>query len=336
MRGLDACVRTFGMPSVGKRQSGLTLVELMVSMTLGLLVVMAATGLLVSSKSNYIAQDDDTHVQDTGRYALENITRAVRQAAYENWDATEAPVVAGETVSANIHGFDSARLKANTTGIDSPIAADVNGSDVLAIRFFGAGEGDGDGTMLNCAGFAIGAVAHHADADESRGWSIYYVKVGPGGEPELYCKFLGGKKWSAQAIARGVESFQVLYGLDSDGDGLPNRMLNATAIQALDDALVLDGADQAAKAFDLNRKTHWKKVVLVKVALLVRGALATRADQPDIKYDLLGSDYADAYAASDAGVRIDESKLAAGVRNRTRRLFSSTIQLRNQSSGSGT
>lgn len=335
MRRLDAYVRIGQIPTLGNRQFGLTLVELMVSMTLGLLVVMAATGLLVSSKSSYVAQDDDAHVQDTGRYALENITRAVRQAAYENWDATEAPVLAGEAISANLRGFDSARLKETTSGLESPIPVNVNGSDVLAVRFFGAGEGGGDGTMLDCAGFAVAAPAAHADADESRGWSIFYVAVSSSGEPELYCKYKGSKNWSMEAIARGVESFQVLYGLDSDGDGLPNRMLNATAIQALDDALVLDGADAAAKALDLNRKTHWKKVVLVKVALLVRGALTTRADQADRKYDLFGSDYADTYAATDSGVRIDETKLAAGIRKRTRRVFASTIQLRNQSGGSG-
>jgi hypothetical protein len=51
---------------------------------------------------------------------------------------------------------------------------------------------------------------------------------------------------------------------------------------------------------------------------------------------LFGSEYADAYAATDSGVRIDETQLASGVRKRTRRLFALTIQLRNQSSGSGT
>src|SRR5438034_11325590 len=93
------------------RQTGLTIVELMVSMTLGLLVVMAATALLLSTKSGYITQDEAARLQDTGRYALENIARAVRQAAYENWDKDDAPVVATSTLSANVAGLDAHGLK---------------------------------------------------------------------------------------------------------------------------------------------------------------------------------------------------------------------------------
>ena len=64
------------------RQSGLTLVELMISITLGLLVVLAATALLVSSKAAYTGQDDSAKVRDTANYTLELINRAARQAAY--------------------------------------------------------------------------------------------------------------------------------------------------------------------------------------------------------------------------------------------------------------
>src|SRR5689334_16682729 len=85
-----------------KREAGLTLVELMVSITLGLLVAMAAAALLLSSKSGYTAQDDVTRLQETGRYAIESITRAIRQAAYENWDKDEAPVLSTAEISANI------------------------------------------------------------------------------------------------------------------------------------------------------------------------------------------------------------------------------------------
>lgn len=340
---MSAEIRRFGSLRLPCRltQSGVTLVELMVSMALGLFVVMAATGLLVSTKSTYVAQDDAAVVHETGRYALEAITRAVRQAAYENWDARGAPVLTTASASANITGLNAARVKATSPGLDSPLSA-VNGSDVLAIRFFGSGDGEeGDGTMLNCAGFSVAATKSHADPDKSRGWSIFYVSVGPGGEPELYCKFLGKKKadkkpyWSAQAIARGVESFHVLYGLDTDVDGLPNRFLNAAAINKLDQELIIDGADEDAKNADRNRKTNWKKVVVVKVALLVRGALPARADVPDTVHDLFGYDYANKYATVDPGVRIDEADFAADIRRRTRRIFSSTIHLRNQSSGSG-
>jgi len=314
------------------RQAGLTLVELMISMALGLLVVAAATVLLLSAKSGYAMQDDDGLIQDSGRYALETIARAVRQAAYENWDTPEAPILTDAAATPNIIGLDAAGLAGTSAGIASPLSDPVNGSDVLAVRFFGAS----DGTMLNCAGFDVPAPASAASADTSRGWSIFYVGRDSSGTPQLYCKYQGSSAWSAQAIVQGVESFQVLYGLDSDGDSLPNRFLNATAINALDAALVLEGATPQEQAADKSRKTNWKKVTVVKVALLVRGNHNTRADVADAEYDLFGSDYAEANAASDAGVRIEEAGMPPAERRRLRKMFAATIQLRNQAAGSAT
>jgi type IV pilus assembly protein PilW len=315
----------------GRTQAGLTLVELMISMTLGLFVVMAATALLISAKSSYIVQDDSAHLQDTGRFAVEIIARSLRQVSYENWDPTEGPVVAASSMGANISGWDARSLKGSTPGIASPVAKSINGSDVLAVRFFGSGAGDnGNGTMTNCAGFGVAAALSSEVADESRGWSIFYVAEDATGESELYCKYLGDSNWTSQAIARGVESFQVLYGLDTDEDGVPNQFLNATAMNALDDALILQGGDPREKAADKSRRSYWKKIVTVRIALLVRGAQITRNEKLTNEYDLFGKDYADAYAAVDPGVRIREAALSKSVRGRERRIFTATIQLRNR------
>lgn len=311
------------------RQAGLTLVELMISMALGLLVVMAATALLLSARSGYLTQDDDALVQDAGRYAIETIGRAVRQAAYDNWDPSESPGFDEATFSPNIIGLDASSLKSTTAGIDSPKTTSVNGSDVLAVRFFGTN----DGAMTNCAGFPVAAATAQDTADQSRGWSIFYVADDANGVPQLYCKYKGSSAWTAQAIVEGVESFQVLYGLDTDGDGLPNSFLTATAIEALDDGLTLVGATPAEKALDKNRKTNWKKVVVVKVALLMRGEHPSRTDALKAEYDLFGKDYSDANAANDRGVHIKEADMQQSVRNRLRKIFNATIQVRNLSAG---
>ena len=73
-----------------KAQSGLTLVELIVAMTLSLLVVLAATSLLLSTRSIYILHEERDRLQDTGRYALEVISGSIRQAAYGHFDARGA------------------------------------------------------------------------------------------------------------------------------------------------------------------------------------------------------------------------------------------------------
>jgi len=307
----------YGNPGAAGQQ-GLTLIELMISLTLGLLIVIAATSAFLSSKNIYTASDDATHIDDTGRFALEIIARSVRQAAYVNWDRNESPAVVKPGMSPSIAGLDARSLKANTAGMTSPQTQSVNGSDLLSIQFFGAA----DGTMLNCAGFPI--------ADGQRGASIFYVAADGAGEPQLYCKYSGDDGWSSDAVVRGVEAFHVLYGLDTDNDGIPNRLLNAAAINALDDAAVGAG-DSAVR----NANTHWKKVVAVNVALLVRGG--TNADSggnaASKVYDLFGQEYSEQHGAEDQGVRLRSEDLPVTTRNRLRKVFSTTIQLRNAGDG---
>lgn len=315
-------------------QAGLTLVELMIAMTIGLVVVMAVTAMLVSTKAGYLMQDDDVQVQASGRFALEVVERAVRRADYVNWDVQDYRAADAGALGAAIAGIDARSLKANTAGIDLPVTRSINGSDVLAIRFFGSGAaGTADGTMTNCAGFGVAAPSDPDTMEDGRSWSVFYVAEDATGEPELYCKYQGASGWSSQAIARGVESFQVLYGIDTDADGLPNRFVTASAINALDDALVLEGADASAQAADRNRKTYWKKIAALRIALLVRGAHLVRAERLDAEYDLFGKDYADAFSAADKGVRVREAELPKPQRGKLHRVFGTTIFLRRRMAG---
>ncbi|MBI1891128.1 MAG: PilW family protein [Burkholderiales bacterium] len=316
--------------------AGFSIVELMISMAVGLLISLASISLLLSSKNAYTAQDDYVEIQQTGRYALEAITRAIHQAGYENWDQEDAPAVTDKSLSANISGLDARSLKSALPALESPITAAINGSDVLAVRYFGSGSGsNGDGTIINCAGFGVAATTQDA-AEEERGWSIFYVANDSVGEPELRCKYKRKNGWSSEAIARGVESFQILYGVDTDGDGLANQFLRAVDITALDDALMLSGSTKAARISEKNAKTYWKKVVAIKMGLLIRGWQSSRVDDPTHFHDLLGQAYSDAYAAMDSGVRIYEGTLPNKIRSRVRKVFSTTIRLRNQEAGAAT
>jgi type IV pilus assembly protein PilW len=315
---MNARMRQVNLCLGSGRQCGVTLVELMVSMTVGLFVVAVASVVFVSAKSGYIAQTDSAQILDTGRYAIDILSRTVRQASYFHWDGTDFSSPE-EDVGPAVFGMDAKSLKSRSSDVSSPLARSINGSDVLAVRIGGAGEGsNGDDSVLNCAGFGIGV----GDAPEKRerGWGIFYVAEDTSGEPELYCKYPGEDGWAAQAIARGVESFQVLYGLDTDGDGYPNSIVNATAVESM----AKDVADKYGP---------WKKVVEVKVAVLVRGANSTMADSASRDYDLFGEPYSSAHAARDRGVRIHVSELPKAVRSRARKVFATTVWLRNRPAG---
>jgi type IV pilus assembly protein PilW len=296
-------------------QAGLTLVEMMVALAVGLAVVLSAARLLGLANVAYAAQAESAALDDAGRNALELLGRAVRQAAYADPMQLDlsAPV---DGLPARLTGLDARSLGATTAGIAVPLAAVANGSDVLAVRFPGAGTGSGDGSVVDCAGFTVAA--------GEEGWSIFYVAKNGDGEPELRCKYRGASNWSADAVLTGVDSFQVLYGLDTDTprDGAANRYVNADAIRALDAALPAGLPPQ-----EFNRRTHWKRVVSVRVGLLLHGTRPTRQDHASREFQLFGPLHAAGAAKSDVGTVLREDALPDKLRRRERRLFSTTVAL---------
>ncbi len=307
-----------------KRQHGLGMAELLVAMAVGLLVLLLAATLLVSSNRAWLAQAEAAEVEDGGRFALETIARATRQAAFVNWDLGETGIAIDSTAPPRIGGLDNHDLKRAAEGIDDAVEGAVNGSDVLALRFTGAGGGaGGDGSMTNCAGFGVG--------QHDEGWSIFHVARAAGGDVELRCKYRGANHWGADAIVGGVDSFQVLYGIDTDEppDGLANLFVRASEVRALDAALVLSGADAAERERDLRRKTHWKRVASLKVGLVLHGHRPLQAAAPPAVFDLFGPGYSEAQGKADTGARIREGELPQALQARARRMFVTTVMLRN-------
>jgi type IV pilus assembly protein PilW len=309
------------MTRLPPRQRGLTMAELLVALALGLFVLLAGGRLLALANGAYAAQVGLAEVDDGGRYALEMIGRAVRQAAFVDWEQAGAAGVdpAGH---ARLAGLDARSLSNAGEGIDNPLPASVNGSDVLAVRFAGAGAApDGDGSVLSCAGSPV-----HQLED---GWSIFYVADNAQGQAELRCKYRGNGSWGADAVIGGVDSFQVLYGVDTDTlpDGVANRYLNAGAVDGLDAALVLAGANAAEREQDRLRRTHWKRIASVKIALLLHSATPMHEERDSLAYHLFGADYTEAAGEGDPGAMFDEAQQGTPLRKRERRLFESTIVL---------
>lgn len=309
------------------RARGLTLVELMIALTLGLLIILAGSALWLTAQTSYLHQSAAAELTESALYGIEIVTRAVRQSAFVNWDLGTVPLALVDPSPTSISGLDARSLTQNSAGINAPLTAAVNGSDVLALRYTGTGLGlPGDGSMLNCAGFGVGM----ARTPDQRGWSIFYVASDASGEAELRCKYrtADSSGWGADAIVRGVDTFQVLYGIDTDEppDGIVNAYVNATALNAIDAALAAAGAD-------LSSLTRWKRVVSIKVALLLHGTPGSGLKRTPAQYDLFGSAYAEGDGINDVGVRISAQKLPSALQGRARRSVVATIFLRNRASG---
>jgi type IV pilus assembly protein PilW len=312
-------------------QDGMTVVELLVASSLSLLVALAASTTLGASKRSHSFQDDAQLVQETGRHAADLISRAIRHANHESWDLGASGPSDSAEISPGVQGVDAAGLKESTPGIEATLPNSVNGSDVIALRYAGSGDGpSGDGVVLNCAGFPV-AAPENADAD--RGWSIFYVARDKGGEPELRCKYRGKSSWTSEAVARGVESFQVLYGIDIDGDEMPDRFMRAGEVDAMDSAIRLTGENAQSRAAELNRRTFWKRVAAVRFAILVRGTGSTPFEAGQTEFDLFGRDYSAGNRSVDAGTRVATADLPSDERYRYRKIFAATVAARVQRVG---
>lgn len=303
-----------------RRQRGLTVMELIVAVSLGAFLVTLAVSLMLSSNAGFVAQAEAASVDDAGRYALAAIERAARQTAFVDWEREDASGAFDPAGPPPVRGLDAASLSGASAAIDNPRAAAVNGSDILALRFAGSGAGDGDGSAATCAGFSVGA--------GQQGWSIFYVGLSAAGDPELRCKYRGANSWTAEAVIGGVDSFQVLYGIDSDAvpDGVANRYVKATDINAMDAALDLEGATDAERQRDQLRKSWWKRVASIKVALVLHGAKHSRNDAARSVYELFGAAYG---SGGDEGTRLARGDMDESLRHRERREFAATILLRN-------
>ena len=62
-----------------RAQRGLTLIELMISIAIGLVVIGAVTYMYVGSKGAYRGNESVARIQEAGRFALDSITRDIRR-----------------------------------------------------------------------------------------------------------------------------------------------------------------------------------------------------------------------------------------------------------------
>ncbi|WP_277949409.1 PilW family protein [Chromatium okenii] len=66
-------------------QRGFTLVELMISMTIGLFLSAGMVALLIGNKQSYRDSENVARVQETGRFAVEYLAKNVRQSGLQNF-----------------------------------------------------------------------------------------------------------------------------------------------------------------------------------------------------------------------------------------------------------
>jgi len=181
-----------------KLQRGVTLVELMVSMLVGVVLLSGVVAVYLGSKQSYGARGGMSALQENGRVAIKRLQKGVLGAGYRKNDGIE-PIIsnAGQVTAAS-----------NLT-----VSSDNANSDTLTVSFMPYGTVFTE-DCLGQSGTINGRIINN-----------YFVQNG-----QLMCRGSGNS--IAQPIAEAVDNMQILYGIDTDvpGDGFVDQYQDASQI----------------------------------------------------------------------------------------------------------
>lgn len=196
------------------QQAGLSLVELMVALVIGLLLLSGVIQIFLGSKQGYNTQENISRVQETGRFATLFLTRSVRQAGYMS-DHTRRP--------AQIYTANTA-----VTGTNAAAGNDPATPDSITVSY----QGTADNNTLDCRGAAVPgppAAAIVANA--------FTVDVAT---QTLRCQRFNANGTAIdvapQPLVSGVQDMQILYGVDTtpaNDQRTANRYVTANQIPAV-------------------------------------------------------------------------------------------------------
>lgn len=332
------------MRSPGTSSRGLTLVELIVAMAIGLLVVLVVGVVFVQGSRSHSEDERYARLIENGRFALDQITRSLRMTGFYG----EAPGLAinslrpGPGVMCDIDLskweqpilFNSADSPANNPDGDPELLAFNPGACPGVLRGWVWGTGMLAVKQVESNGITSGAAAGtwyveskgSAEAEfrnDAANDSLSTAEIERGGaywrytphvfyvarfsdENGLSQPYLCRSQWSGSGfvaypsdtsardacLASGIEQVHVQFGIDTDGDGVANRY------SALGPA------------------TSAEEAVTARVYVLAR------TETPDPAYE-------DSKLYTLGDLKIDKSAVDATERNFHRRVFSSTVKLRN-------
>lgn len=298
---------------LARRQTGLSLVELMISITLGLLLLVGVVNLFLGSQQSYRTQETLARLQEAGRFSMDFLVQDLRRAGY--WGGNADISGLGVEPDATCTGTDWGQMvrqrvfgKDNGATDYACVTSHLTG-DVVVTRYAEPFEETPAGSKLYLRSSLFEAQIMLGNAtstvmDEPQ-WvrplvaKAYYVRssgrtCGTQAIPSLWLVQLGsdGKPAAPVELVPGVESLQVQWGVDSDGDGNANSYQDASA------------------------GTDWPNVVAARVWVLVRSECPEAGYTDDRTYQMGNL----SFTPND---------------NFRRQLYVSTVMLRNRATGDG-
>ena len=179
------------------RQRGFSIIELLISLVLSSMVILAVVGLYSGSRESYTTQDEVGRLHENMRIGNSIIERTIRQGNYKRFPAPrdQNPML--------VAAFSFVPVTGANGGSTAP-----GNSDMVEISFNGSTDqatGVADGVVVDCLGASVAATM------QSR--NRFQVRVDAEGRPWLNCSIDSGTSWTP--LIPDVEAMEVLYGIYS-------------------------------------------------------------------------------------------------------------------------
>lgn len=240
--------------SLRVRHRGVSLVELMVALVIGLLLMAGALTVYMQSRNTHRTTETTARLQEVGRYALDILEPDVRLAGYWGMNNRAGSLTTSLTDADIADECTTNWLAATSTYIDgrdasyglSCAAKDFSSiSDTLIVRRARATISLPDAakiqiqsnrtqaTIFKAATIPSGFGASPRSETRDLVTNVYYVSKSPTtGAVGLRRQTLRGAAMVDEEVIPGVEDLQVQFGVDRTGDGMADQYVNPGQVGA--------------------------------------------------------------------------------------------------------
>lgn len=224
-----------------KTEAGLSLIELMVAIVIGIFISLMVVQYMVTSSRMFKQQGVDSNLEQNASFAMSYLSQFIRQAGSRDGHGTEVPFFIGDCGS-----FTPCTSDADSaTGMNSD-------SDRIAVQMFLSNGTD-------CTGMPVtGQIAN-----------VFYIsKEDPASDVNsLFCRGfdVAGNDWlgtEGLALIDGIDQMQIIYGV-ADANEQVYSYVAASDVPPLSGSALLG----------------WNQVRAVKVALLVSDGFETTSEK---------------------------------------------------------
>ncbi len=193
-------------------QRGFSLVELLISMLISSLVVLAVVGVYTGSRESYTTQDEVGRLHENMRIGNAIVERTLRQGNHKQFPTPrdQNPMLVAAFSFVPIAGADGT---GTAPGASDAVEISYNGSTDAATAL-------ADGLVVDCLGASV------TSATQSR--NRFQVRPEADGRPWLACSTDGGTTWTP--LIPDVEAMEVLYGLYSSENRSVTSFVPWTAV----------------------------------------------------------------------------------------------------------